>query len=198
MEKRYHNWLDPTAIWGTDDNMFAVGDAGKILHYNGANWSSMDSNTTEWLRDVHGCDGNSVYAVGLGGAFLKYDGSVWSNEGSFTIYEHFYGVWCDTDGIYLYSYYNDGVKARTYIRLMSSDLTTADIKLETAPSIRCVWAGPGPEVFVGGNRQVFEFEGASWSAAYKYATFNDMWGVSDTDVYAVGSSLRKGFYGTLN
>ena len=38
---------DLNAVWGTSGNdVFAVGDAGTILHYNGMAWSTITINTT--------------------------------------------------------------------------------------------------------------------------------------------------------
>ena len=45
-------------------DVFAVGDGGTILHYNGSTWSSMTSGTTNYLRGVWGSSGSDVFAVG--------------------------------------------------------------------------------------------------------------------------------------
>ena len=41
------------AVWGTSSNdVFAVGDSGTILRYNGSAWSAMTSGTTECLNGI--------------------------------------------------------------------------------------------------------------------------------------------------
>jgi len=66
-------------VWGrSGSDVFAVGDDGTILHYNGTSWSSMDSGTSEHLNGVWGHSGSDVFAVGNGGAILHYDGTSWS------------------------------------------------------------------------------------------------------------------------
>ncbi|MBW1786259.1 MAG: hypothetical protein JRK53_06510, partial [Deltaproteobacteria bacterium] len=52
-------------IWGaSSSNVFAVGELGTILHYNGSKWSVMSSGTTVTLKSVWGSSGTDVFAVG--------------------------------------------------------------------------------------------------------------------------------------
>ena len=62
-------------VWGTSGtDVFAVGDAGTILHYNGTSWSSMSSGTTEILWGVCGSSGDVFAVVGYG-SILHCDGN---------------------------------------------------------------------------------------------------------------------------
>jgi cysteine-rich repeat protein len=66
-------------VWAIDNgDMFAVGDGGTILHFNGLGWSAMASNTAANLDAVWGSSGSDVYAVGAGGVVMHYDGSAWA------------------------------------------------------------------------------------------------------------------------
>ena len=72
-------------VWGSSSsNVFAVGDAGTILHYDGTSWSPMSSGTTGSLRDVWGASGSNVFVVGSGGTILHYNGTNWSPMASGT------------------------------------------------------------------------------------------------------------------
>jgi hypothetical protein len=65
-------------VWGSSgSDVFAVGDY-TILHYDGADWSPMDSGATGWLGGVWGSSDSDVFAVGQRGTILHYDGEVWS------------------------------------------------------------------------------------------------------------------------
>jgi hypothetical protein len=73
-------------VWGSaDDNIFAVGWGGEILHYNGSTWSIMSSSTDDaaFLHSVAGTSGSSIIAVGrtndLHGLVARYDGSCWQS-----------------------------------------------------------------------------------------------------------------------
>jgi uncharacterized repeat protein (TIGR01451 family) len=80
-----------SGIWGSSgSDVFAVGRAGTILHYDGADWSAMSSGTTEPLYGLWGS--SDVFAVGHRGTILHYDGAAWSPMSSGTT-EWLYGVW---------------------------------------------------------------------------------------------------------
>jgi hypothetical protein len=66
-------------VWGTSlRDVFAVGDDGAILHFDGATWTSMTSGSTADLLAVWGMSSNQVYAVGSRGTVLFYDGTGWA------------------------------------------------------------------------------------------------------------------------
>ncbi len=87
-------------VWGSSgSDVFAVGNSGTILHYDGSEWSAMTSGTTDTLLGVWGSSGSDVFAVGRGGSFfspegtiLHYDGSAWAEMTSGTS-ASFYDVW---------------------------------------------------------------------------------------------------------
>jgi len=76
-------------VWGTSaTDVFAVGDKGTIIHYDGTKWSLMDSGLTDSdyvdyveLNDVFGFSSNDVYVVGenFDPLILHYDGLFWSS-----------------------------------------------------------------------------------------------------------------------
>ncbi|MEW5735642.1 MAG: glycosyl hydrolase [Thermodesulfobacteriota bacterium] len=99
------------AIWGSSDqDIFAVGDQGTILHYDGSAWTGMTTKTPYNLYGVWGSAPNDVWAVG--GAppptgmetwhniILHYDGTKWTATNPsqpFTLY----GVWgADADHVW--------------------------------------------------------------------------------------------------
>jgi hypothetical protein len=67
------------AVWGSGpSDVFAVGDLGVILHYDGTAWHPMASGTTRVLLEVWGRSAHDVYASGRGGVMLHFDGSGWT------------------------------------------------------------------------------------------------------------------------
>ncbi len=67
-------------VWGAGvDDVFAVGDVGVILHYDGSTWSAMDSHTTKSLFNISGSSSHNVFAVGDNGTILRYSGKTWSS-----------------------------------------------------------------------------------------------------------------------
>jgi hypothetical protein len=66
-------------VWGSSgSDVFAVGESGTILHYDGLAWSAMSSGTSYWLFGVWSSSGSDVFAVGWNGTILHYDGTDWS------------------------------------------------------------------------------------------------------------------------
>ena len=84
---------DLHGVWGSSHNdVFALGDLGTILHYDGTKWTTiMKSGTKNFLYGVWGNSHNDVFAVGgkvsdsqCYGVILHYDGSSWSTMSSGT------------------------------------------------------------------------------------------------------------------
>lgn len=70
---------DIAAVWGTSgSDVFAVGSAGTILHYDGIEWGAMESGTVLDLNGVWGLSSTDVYAVGDDLTILHYDGTGWT------------------------------------------------------------------------------------------------------------------------
>ena len=83
-----------TAAWGSGpSDVWAVGEGGTILHWNGSAWADASSgNSSLYFRGVWGSGRNDVWAVGDKGAVLHWDGSAWAAVASGTT-SNFYGVW---------------------------------------------------------------------------------------------------------
>lgn len=65
-------------VWGTAaNNVWAVGERGVILHWNGTDWAGVPSPTTAALYGLHGSGPADVWAVGAGGVTVHFDGQSW-------------------------------------------------------------------------------------------------------------------------
>jgi len=65
-------------VWGASEKeIFAVGTRGKAISYNGTEWKSTTTPTTEMLTAVWGTAANDVWAVGFNGTVIQYDGAKW-------------------------------------------------------------------------------------------------------------------------
>jgi hypothetical protein len=61
-------------IWGmSGKNLYAVGDYGTALHYDGTTWTQESAGTTQDLFAVWGSMAGSIYAVGRSGVVLRYE-----------------------------------------------------------------------------------------------------------------------------
>lgn len=60
------------AVWGAGaSNVFAVGNNGVIIHYDGTVWAAMTSGTTNNLISVFGVVGGDVIAAGAAGTVIR-------------------------------------------------------------------------------------------------------------------------------
>src|SRR5215471_8242835 len=67
------------AVWGSEaSDVWMVGEAGTILHWDGSAWTSASSGTTNILRGVWGSGESDVWAVGDLGTIVHWDGSAWT------------------------------------------------------------------------------------------------------------------------
>ena len=77
-----HTSVDLSDLWGNaDDDIYAVGEYGTILHYDGSNWDKISAvPTIQSLNGVWGTGADDIFAVGDFGTILHYDGSVWNAQ----------------------------------------------------------------------------------------------------------------------
>ncbi len=82
---RSWTWLNPlphgidlNGVWGARrGSIWAVGDLGVIMHFDGLRWRRVESPTGRDILAVDGCAEDEVWAVGEGGLVLSCDGRSW-------------------------------------------------------------------------------------------------------------------------
>jgi hypothetical protein len=68
-------------IWGASDQaLFAVGDGGRLLRFDGTQWFNYQFFTNSNLYAVSGTGPGDVWAVGQNGTALHFDGTTWSSD----------------------------------------------------------------------------------------------------------------------
>jgi len=66
----------------SEDNAWAVGDSGVIIHWDGETWSLVESPTSERLNSVYFVSPDDGWVVGNSGIILHWNGSMWRVEDS--------------------------------------------------------------------------------------------------------------------
>ena len=173
-------------VWGScPSDVFAVGMDGRILHFDGSSYSTMESGTWRYLMDIWGSSSSDVFAVGDGGTILHYDGNKWSSQNSETT-DSLHGIWGNSssdifavgDGGTIIHY--DGTK-------WSSQNYGTDYRLND------IWGSSGSNVFVvGDGGTILHYDGSKWSShnSDTYNRLNSIWGSSGSDVFTVGNKMR--------
>jgi photosystem II stability/assembly factor-like uncharacterized protein len=85
-------------VWGSGpDDVFAVGTAGAILHFDGSSWVLLPGPSSESLRGCWGSGPTRVFAVGEGGTAIRFDGNTWRSIPTGVLHT-LNGVWGANDG----------------------------------------------------------------------------------------------------
>jgi len=178
-------------VWGSSaTDVFAVGNYGTILHYNGSTWSPMSSGTTNTLHGVWGSSATDVFAVGNYGTILHYNGIIWSSMNNISDRVNFEGIW-GSSGLDVFAVGSGEFLEQIGFVFHYNGSNWSDITSGTNDELHSVWGSTGSDVFAVGDGGIFHYDGLNWSEISQYGILRDIWGSSGTDVFAVGS------YGTI-
>jgi hypothetical protein len=183
-------------LWGASrDDVWAVGAAGTIVHWDGRAWSAVASPTQVELRGIWGSAANDVWAVGAAGAILRWNGQRWAplvhGTGVRTTLRGVAGsgpsdVWLVGDGGTILRW--DGQR----IAVVSSG---------TSATLHAVFAfAPTAAFAAGGGATMLRFDGQKWApTAEVTADRSDLlslWGRSPNSLYAVNYNSVFRYDGT--
>jgi len=189
-------WMNPASegvtlsdVWGPSaNNLFATGQQGVVLRYNGTAWRVTQTPTTANLTAVWGTSATNIIAVGTGGVVLRFDGTTWTN-GSPNPAVVFLDVWGSAPNDIFVVGIESAVTRRVYHYDGSSWAPmTVPPGLE---SLTSVWgSGPGDVYATGLGTSFLHYDGVSWNSLATPATFalTEVWGTSASDVFAVGGN----------
>jgi hypothetical protein len=179
-------------VWGSyEADVFAVGEQGYILHYNGSGWSRMSSDTKERLEGVWGTSPYDVFAVGFEGTILHYDGNAWSTMDS-GITEDLWGVWGSSPSD-VYAAGKVWGNSSSDVFILGGVEGTVLHYDGNAWSPISVYSNIYPDsLWVWGSRAytILHYNGDTWAAMIIGTTedIRDVWGSSSSDVFVVGGS----------
>ncbi len=135
-------------VWGTaSDRVFAAGDRGVMLRYDGAGWQRMPAPDVDAVLTVHGGPAG-VWAVGgrASGRVLRLEGDAWIEEEPPPPVPGLAGVFAAGDGAVLVA----GASGRIFERDPSGAWSAAPPL--TRDMLHGVWVAPNGERWaVGGN-----------------------------------------------
>ncbi|QTA77907.1 CalX-like domain-containing protein [Desulfonema limicola] len=172
-------------IWGSsENNVFAVGDNGLILHYDGTAWTETDSGTGNDLYAVWGSSENDVFAAGGNGIILHYDGTAWT-ETDIGRDNDLNAVWGSSG--------NDVFAAGENGIILHYDGTAwTETDSGTDKDLYAVWGSSAGNVFaVGAGGIILHYDGAAWSKTDSGSRnhLGSVWGTSADNVFVVGTDI---------
>lgn len=185
-------------IWGAaPDDIWAVGDGGTILHYDGATWSApvpIGAATKNDLYTIYGTSAKDIWAAGANGTLIHYDGQNWSSapDSGARTDQALYGIWGSGPN----DYWAVGEPSKGALIVLHYDgkgwSVGAVMGILPATTLYSVWgSGPTDIWAVGAQGFIIHYGGTSWADASgsPRVTNNDLRTISGTArdrIYALG------------
>jgi len=170
------------SIWGaSDDDVWAVGDHGALIHFDGTAWTPFDSGTRTDLADIWGTGHSDAWAVG-DAALIHWDGHAWTPARTTLTESTLNAVWA-LGGCTALAAGDAGTVLRrdcTGWHALPSGVTS---------DLLGVWASDATNAWlVGKQGTLLHFDGRAFERvpAPTVATLNDVWGTGPRDIWAVG------------
>ena len=187
-------------VWGSSSNdVFAVGNNGSILHYDGNQWRAMNSGTSASLYGVWGTSSDNVFAVGEGGTILHYNGSVWHSVDSGAHDQiQVNGIW-GSSGSDIFIVGVDEENGDGII-LHYNGSEWQEMNRRALIYFGEIWGTEPNDIFVLGGYQnpmvlssyILHYDGTEWrdvryGGGYETPEWlNGLWGSGSDDIFAVG------------
>jgi hypothetical protein len=174
---------DLNAIWGRSrTDIYAVGNNGVILHYDGTSWQSQMSSVQYDLNAIWGND-TDIYIVGDNGLILKREYQIWVPMTSGT----------DNDLMDIWGINENDIivvgKKGTILRNTSG--LWLEMASRTLSTLNSVWGSAESVYSCGSGGKILRYMDNQWSpmSSQTFNTLNAIWGRSDNDLlYTVGDS----------
>ncbi|PKP52882.1 MAG: hypothetical protein CVT92_06840 [Bacteroidetes bacterium HGW-Bacteroidetes-1] len=167
-----------------ENNAWAVGNSGTILHRTEGIWNISESGTTQNLLDVYFVDSNNGWACGAEGTILFYDGSAWTSMTS--------GVTTPLNGLYFSSANNGYAVGNAGVALKYDGTVWSTVNVGFALDIYAIFGLDENNIWVAGKTGNFSYyNGTAW--ANGIISNRDVYGLfalSTTNVWAVAKAGR--------
>lgn len=163
------------AVWGSSStDVFAVGDKGTILHYDGSSWTKTTKGS-EALLAIYGTGPTDVYAAGKAGTLLKYDGSSWTFLSAPST-EDYHGLWAAGGDIY--------VTCWGKVHHFAGSQWTEE---PVGNALSAIWGSSKSDIFVASGQEIYHNDGTAWTlvAGPSAEDYTGLWG-NKSAVFAVG------------
>lgn len=197
------------AVWGSSgSNVYAVGDSGAFLRYDGSSWSQVQSSDSlfqamvtpysypSWA--IWGSSATDVYVAADDGELIHFDGQHWTlvpdNDGR-TTGLFVTGIWGDSPTDVWIATYETGMNVTRY----DGSQWSGQNMPPDQPGSHPIWCPSGWMIAATSSTNVYEydhcgtlnwFDGATWqlSTGPNFPThMSALWAVPGNAIYAIGA-----------
>ena len=178
-----------SATWGSSaSDVWAVGGAGTIIHYDGSKWSMVRSPTNNALYAIWGSSANNVFAVGDRGTVLRFDGSTWSQISLGTDgaqVAQLYGVWgFDSSEVWFVG--NHLTAGAALLKWDGSQVTRLTPPSGVSSGLRGIWGTSKSSVYAAGETGTWlKWDGTAWTkfGPVMSASWSAITGTSESSIF---------------
>lgn len=176
-----------TSIWGSSTNsIWAVGDGGMILRWDGSQWNRVSSNTSANLSKVRGIVGGNTLVVGEAGFVAEWTGATWLARSSGTVNALFGVYWSSTTEAWAVG------EGGTIIRWNGS--TWNNIASGTIKNLTGIWGTDRTHIWaVGVDGIVLFWDGNRWAVQDSKisTTLLTIHGMDSSNIWAAGEEFVR-------
>ncbi|MBF0452179.1 MAG: hypothetical protein HQK75_15865 [Candidatus Magnetomorum sp.] len=170
------------AIWGRSrTDIYAVGNKGIILHFDGNTWRNQ---TSPVQTDLYAIWGNTtdIYIVGASGIILKQEYQTWVPMTSGTEND-LLDIWGITTSDLI-------VVGKKGTILRNTSGVWYEMASRTLATLNSVWGTAGPVYACGSGGKLLQMTDNRWNpiTGQTFNTLNSIWGETDQFFYTVGAS----------
>ena len=181
--------VDLNGIWGNSPtSVWAVGDGGTVLFWDGTSWTSQTSGTTLDLFAISGSNASNVWAVGATSTIIKWNGTAWITQSAPNgVNDDLNGVWAANNNNTVIAV---GAQGRV-LRTTNSGATWSNFDSNTPNTVtlHSVWGSAANSIWIVGTGGTVRFyNGTAWGAQTSGVT-TTLFGISGanaTNIWAVG------------
>lgn len=189
-------YISLRSVWvAGPDAVFAVGQGGVILHYDGnqeLRWKQMHSGTDALLTGVWGTSASNVFAVGNRGTILHYDGNAagtWEpmESGMNSMLSDVWGT--GPDDVFAVG---EGTSILHYDGMTWTFMATPT----RTDALHVVWGSSASNVFAGSSSgALLHYDGTHWSPMRSptESKIQSMWGTADGKHLLISDNFGRVF-----
>ena len=176
------------SMWSISaSDIWAVGELGTLMHWNGTAWSAGQSGVTTDLNAVWASSATDVWAVGASNKFLHYDGTTWTPVTTGAVYT-LNGLWGTAANNVWAVGANSGLGGAGEFWHFDG---TSWTKVPTGiiGTLYGVWASSPTDIFACGSAGlIIHQDGTGWKTKSSSTsnTLYGIWGSAANQVFAVG------------
>lgn len=167
-------------VWAASvSDVWVVGEAGIILHYDGSRWSQQASGVDVTLFDVWGTSPSNVWAVGARGTVIQYNGSSWNPVTVGTVADTFSAIHgSSADDVWIAGF---DATDNLVVHWDGNDWNESFRVAITDFAFNRIWAAGPSDVWVA-EQNCYRWDGVSWNVVPQSELLS-LWGSGPTDVW---------------